>query len=164
MNNKQKFNNIEMDLQAMKLTQMGAKIKMQNSKSCYIEFDLDNIFVSYFYSMNKHGKYFLSRVLPYPISIEEFNNENNMLQLIKEDVERFENGVKSHNIDQFIFSNHLQIENIKMLEDLFLFYNIDKSNLDSITKKIKELQEIIIKSVNEEKRVYEKKDPTHLKI
>lgn len=164
MNNKQKYSNVEMDLQTMRLTQMGAKIKTQSSKSCYIEFDVDNIFVSYFYSMNRHGKYFLSRVLPYPLSIDEFKNENDLIDLIKQDIEQFKNASHSHNIDQFIFSNQLQIENIKMLEDLFLFYNVDKKNLDEITRKIKELQDFIVKSVDEEKRVYEKNDPTHLNI
>lgn len=148
-----RFANAQIDAHLMELTQMGAKIKVFNSKTCYVEFETHDIFISYLYNANKHDKYFLSRVLPYPESISSFNEEEDIIHLIAEDMRQFQNAANSHNIDRFIYTNRLQVENITLLEELFLHYNVKKEDLELICKKVEELQELIKSCAHEEDKI-----------
>lgn len=158
-----RFANAQMDAQLMVLKQMGANIKVFTSKACYVEFETGDIIVSYFYNANKHDKYFLSRIRPYPESIlDGFDDENDVINMIAEDIKQFKNAMHSHNIDEFICTNKMQVENITLLEELFLYYNVKKEDLDKICDKVKELQDLIRSCANEENRVYTDKNPQNI--
>lgn len=70
--------------------------------------------------------------------------------------------MNSHNIDEFICTNKMQVENITLLEELFLYYNVKKEDLDKICDKVKELQTLIRSCANEEDRVYKDKNPQNI--
>lgn len=73
---------------------MGAKIKVFNSKTCYVKFDMDRFSLSW-HVVNKHDRYFLLVILPLIFeSINEFDDENDLIKLIEEDVKQFWKCVK----------------------------------------------------------------------
>ncbi len=153
----------EVAFNSMKLRQMGADVKVINSKMSYVKFDINGFKVSYVYNINKHGKYFLERISPYPIALREFDDEDDIIEIIKIDLEQFRNAVKSHNIKSFIDINRRLSEVIKKFEDLFLYYNVPEEENTIIYEKLNEIEKEIEKTKNSAKRVYHKKDPDFLK-
>ncbi len=153
----------EVAFKSMKLRQMGADVKVINSKMCYVKFDINGLKVSYVYNINKHGRYFLERIAPYPIALREFDEENDIIDIIEIDIEQFKNALGSHNIDSFIDINRRLSEIIKKFEDLFLYYNVPEEENEIIYKKLDDIEKEIEKTKNSAKRVYHKKDPDFLK-
>lgn len=146
----------------MKLTQLGATVKQVTSKMCYVKFELENFELVYVYNLNKKGKYFLERVKPYPLPIKEYNSESDVIDIIKIDMEQFKNATNSRNIDEFISINSELHNTIKQFEDLFLYYNVPKSEADMILEKITEIQDEIKKTKETSTRLYFRKDPENI--
>ncbi len=152
----------ELTLHSMELTQMGAEISIVNSKLCFVKFHVNEIDVMYVYNVNKKGKYFLERIEPYPLPLKEFEDESDIIKIIKIDLEQFKNATKSSNIKTFININRKLHRTIKKFEDLFLYYNIPEGPVMDIMEKLIEIDDKIdeIKQVSD--RVYTKKDPDNL--
>lgn len=146
----------------MKLIQMGAKVEQINSKMCYVKFCIENFEVAYVYSISKKNKYFLERIKPYPLPIKDFDNEEDVVEVIQIDIRQFCNAVKSRNIEGFIKVNTALNKTIKEFEDLFLYYNVPQIETEIIMKKIDEIHEEIIKTRNGSERVFFEKDPDSL--
>ncbi len=157
-----KFIDSQASQHEMKLIQMGAKVEQINSKMCYIEFNIDDIEVSYVYNINKNNKYFLERIKPYPLPIKDFEKEEDVVKLIYIDIEQFKNASKSKNIDEFIHINTELNKTIKQFEDLFLYYNVPHIETEIITEKINEIHDEIIKTKENSERVFFDKDPDNL--
>lgn len=158
-----KYMNSEASQHEMKLIQMGAKVKFVNSKMCYVKFCIDDIEVAYVYNINKHNKYFLERVKPYPIPAKEFDYEEDVINVITTDIKQFKNANNSHNIHEFIKINKELNHTIKEFEDLFLYYNVPSEEIDIILTKIREIHQEIIKTQQQSERVFFEKDPETLK-
>lgn len=158
-----KYVRSETNQHTMKLIQMGADIKVISSQMVYVSFQITkNFTVSYVYNINKKNKYFIERIKPYPITVKEFNTAEDVINIIKIDVEQFRNAVKSHNIYDFITINRDFHNIILSFEDLFLYYNIEKENIDKLLSNIKEIKQIIENAKVADSRVYFKKEPEHL--
>lgn len=159
---RQRYLRAGMDSDLMELRQMGAKIDIISSKTCYIKLEVSGHKLSYIYNANKHDRFFLSRIMPYAMDIAEFETERDLIELIKIDIEQFQNAINSHNIDEFISINRTMAQNVKMLEDLFLYYNVEKSELDQLQVLANDFKKIIIDASRHDKRVYDKKEPNNL--
>ncbi len=145
----------EISVDSMKLKQMGGIVKIINSKMCYVNFNIKGLKIAYAYNVNKDGKYFLERILPYPLPIKEYDAEAMVVDVIKLDVEQFRNALNSHNIDEFIeVSKQINIS-AKIFEDLFLHYNVPCDNLKLIHEKLNELDELIEETKSFSKKIYE---------
>ncbi len=157
-----KYINSEASQHEMKLIQMGAKVEQINSKMCYVKFNISDIEVAYVYNINKKNKYFLERIKPYPLPLKEFDNKEDMVKIIEIDMRQFQNACNSRNIEEFIKINIELNKTIKEFEDLFLYYNVPKIGNVIIMKKIKEIQEEILKTKEKSQRVFFDKDPDNL--
>ncbi len=152
----------EMMEQSIKLQQMGGKITTINSKLCYVTFDLSGFKVSYVYNVNKKDRYFLERIQPYPLPLEELDSEDDVIDVIKIDLQQFKNATKSHNIDKFVSIAHNLNKTFHKFEDLFLYYNLSEENTKYFYDKVRELEQEIQKIKEESPRVYFDKEPDDL--
>ncbi|PAT01353.1 hypothetical protein CI105_07175 [Candidatus Izimaplasma bacterium ZiA1] len=158
-----KYINSEANQHVMKLIQLGAAVQVVSGKMVYASFKFEqDVEVSYAYNINKNNKYFLERIKPYPLSIKEFENPEDVIELIKIDYDQFTNAVKSHNIKNFIKINNSLNKSIKAFEDLFLYYNIPAEYTQKIEHNIEKIQETIQKASKECNRVFFTKEPENL--
>jgi aspartate carbamoyltransferase catalytic subunit len=152
----------ELSLQTMELRQMGADVSVVNSKMCYVKFVVNEVEVEYVYNINKKGNYFLERIKPYPLPIKEFQDESDVISIIKIDLEQFENASLSSNINTFININRKLHRTIKKFEDLFLYYNIPENHVMEIMSKLIEIDGHIDEIKVKSDLVYKKKQPDNL--
>jgi len=131
--------NAEVSQHTMKLQQMGAKVDVINSTLCYVNFDLEGLVLQYVYNVTRKGNYFVERVLPYPLALEEFDDEKDVVKLIKDDVDKFKNALKCHHIESFINIAKQIHKTFNSFEDTFLNYNIPAEKVNKIYKKIQAL-------------------------
>lgn len=158
-----KYLSAEIMQQSMKLKQMGAEVTVINSKLCYISFDLSGFKVSYVYNVNKKGRYFLERIKPYPLPLREFENENDVIDIINIDLDQFKNAIKSHNIDKFIAIAR-KLDNVfHKFEDLFLYYNLPEAEIKRLYDEILQFESDIERIKDTAERICFEKEPEFLK-
>tara|TARA_Y100000588_G_C13665295_1_gene673835 strand:- start:72 stop:554 length:483 start_codon:yes stop_codon:yes gene_type:complete len=158
-----KYLNAEIMQQSMKLKQMGADVTVINSKLCYIAFDLSGFKVSYVYNVNKKNKYFLERIKPYPLPLREFDNEDDVIDIINIDLDQFRNAIKSHNIESFITIARKLDSVFHKFEDLFLYYNLPEDETKRLYDEILEMEKDIERIKESSERICYDKDPEYLK-
>jgi len=158
-----KYINAEIMQQSMKLKQMGADVTVINSKLCYISFDLSGFKVSYVYNVNKKDRYFLERIKPYPLPLREFDNEDDVINIIDIDLEQFKNAIKSHNIDHFITIARKLDSVFHKFEDLFLYYNLPEAETKRLYEEILAFEKDMENIKESAERIYFEKDPEFLK-
>jgi len=134
------INSAEVSQHTIKLQQLGAKVQVINSTLCYVQFDLDGVQLQYVYNVNHKGNYFLERIQPYPLAIEEFDSEHDVVKLIQSDVNKFRNALKSRHVEQFISIAKQIGKTFSTFEDTFLNYNIPTEKVEKIYKKILALE------------------------
>lgn len=157
-----KYINAEVMQHTMKLQQMGAKVTVVNSKHCYVSFDIGGFTVSYSYNVNAKGKYFLERIKPYPLPLKVFDKEEDVIEIIKIDLEQFKSAIRSHNINDFIdISRHLNIH-LKKFEDLFLYYNIPSEEIKILIDHLQKIDDDIERIKEKSERLYFVKEPDNL--
>lgn len=128
-----------------------------------VKFNLNGNKITYAYHLNEDNTYFLERIKPYLLSVGDFQYEEDIVDIIRVDIEQFRNAMNSSNYTQFIeIDNHLS-KLVRLFEDLYLYYNIEKEDLlrldDSVDCILDNIKDIMKKS----ERVYTKKDPEVLK-
>lgn len=155
-----------MEMQAeqheMVLKQMGGEVLQMPSKCCYVRFQVGDFRVAYVYNINKSKRYFLERLKPYPLPLQEYENEEDVIETIKVDLEQFKNAANSKNIDSFIKVNQELNKTAKAFEDLFLYYNVETFHTETILQKIEEIKQEISKTIGDSERVYDKTEPHYL--
>ncbi len=134
------INSAEVSQHTIKLQQMGAKVQVINSTLCYVHFEIEGLELEYVYNVNHKGNYFLERIKPYPLAIEEFDNEHDVVKLIQSDVTKFKNALKSRHVERFISIAKQIGKTFSTFEDTFLNYNIPTEKVDKIYKKILALE------------------------
>ena len=131
--------NAEVSQHVLKLQQLGAKVNVINSTLCYVNFDVSGFVLQYVYNVNHRGNYFLERTKPYPIALQEFDSEKDVVRLIRKDVEKFKNALKSHHIDLFItLARHIN-KTFSNFENTFLDYNLPAAFVEDILKRIQDI-------------------------
>jgi hypothetical protein len=158
-----KYVNAEALKHSMKLNQLGGNVTQINGKMCYVQFVVNNYELEYVYNINPKGQYFLERIKPYPLPLKEFNNEDDVVNIIEIDLEQFTNATQSHNIDAFVSISSKLNETLKRFEDLYLYYNVPEVETKIILEKIEEIQSEILKTKETCERVYFRKDPEFLR-
>ncbi|MBN2899821.1 MAG: hypothetical protein JXO44_13715 [Clostridia bacterium] len=157
-----KYINAEVMQHSMKLQQMGAKVNVVNSKLCYVSFDVCGFAVAYAYNVNAKGKYFLERIKPYPLPLKVFEREEDLIDIIRIDLEQFKNAIRSHNINDFIdISRHLSMQ-LKRFEDLFLYYNIPEDEIKALISHLEKIDDDIERIKGTAERLYFVKEPENL--
>jgi hypothetical protein len=157
-----KYINAEVMQHSMKLQQMGAKVNVVNSKLCYVKFDVGGFTVSYAYNVNAKDKYFLERIKPYPLPLRVCENEEDIIDIIRIDLEQFKNAIRSHNINDFIdISRHLSMQ-LKKFEDLFLYYNIPADEIKTLIGHLENIDEDIERIKSKSERLCFVKEPENL--
>ncbi len=157
-----KLVNAEVLEHTMRLRQMGADVKVINSKMCFVVFHMDEYDVAYSYNVNKKGKYFLERIKPYPLALREFEKEQDVIDVIEIDLDQFKNANRSHNIDEFIEINRRLTQSVRKFEDLFLYYNVPKEEMDVILNSLEEIDAHISRTKETAERIYYKKNPENI--
>jgi hypothetical protein len=154
--------NFEANSHLIKLTQMGADVKIINSKMCYVKFDIEGFKLSYVYNINKKGKYFLERIAPYPLPIREFENEQDVINIINIDRKQFTSAIEHYEIEDYVCINKKLNETMKKFEDLFLYYRVNKEKCSDILKKINAINDEIKDIQKSSERIFFEKEPFHL--
>lgn len=148
--------------QTMKLRQMGADIEVINSKLCYVKFKINNVDLAYVYNINKKNEYFLERTKPYPLPLKVFKCEADVVETIAIDIEQFKNMSASKNVGNFIdFLKEMKLA-VNKFEDLILYYNVSKDDIDEFQTILKTLNKKIETSKETSERLYFKKNPDFL--
>lgn len=124
----------------IKLQQLGAKVNVIRSTLCYVDFDLEELELQYVYNVNHKGNYFLERIKPYPLALEEVGSEKDVIKLISKDMEKFKNVLKSSHSQEYIAMANQISKTFSTFEDTFLNYNIPAEKIQKIYKKILALE------------------------
>lgn len=141
------------------LREMGAKVLELQGVQVLIKFNFDGFLITYSYTINSDNTYFLERLKPYTLAVGDFEEEEQILDIIKEDIDQFKNAMKSSNFDKFITINNHLTQLVRIFEDLYLYYNISKDDVlkldSSVDSVLEEVREVFKRST----RAYTKKDP-----
>ena len=146
------------------LKKLGARVLDIQGIMFYVKFILnDNVKLSYIYHLNPDNTYFLERIKPYSMAIGEYDNEEDIVDTIRVDLEQFKNAMNSKNFVSFIEIDNKISKLVRIFEDLYLYYNIESSDLDTLEDGVYKVLEIIKDIQSRSERVYYKKDPDILK-
>ncbi|GAU79745.1 hypothetical protein [Fusibacter sp. 3D3] len=124
-----------------------------------VKFDISGHKITYAYHLNEDNTYLLERVKPYFLSIGFYKDEEDIVDCIKVDIDQFRNAMHSSNFEQFIeIDNHLS-KLVRLFEDLYLYYNINKDDLCKLDQSVDVILDNIKEIMKHSDRVYTKKDP-----
>ena len=115
------------------LRQLGAdKIQKVKGDLYFIKFMLDDdLEVMYTYNINAKNKYFLQRIMPYPLPQGAFSNEIKLVDFIKKDIKKFKEGLKSKYFDDYLETTAHAYKFIQQLDDFYLNYHVEEDSLAS---------------------------------
>ncbi len=153
---------MEAEQHEMKLRQMGGEVLQLNSRCCYVRFMVGDFRLSYVYNINRSNHYFLERLKPYPLPLNEYESEEDVVEMIRRDLEHFENAAKSKNINSFLKVNQELNKTAKAFEDLFLYHNVETFHTETILKKLDEIKDEIRKTVDDSDRLFKEEEPSSL--
>ncbi len=145
------------------LKAMGAKVIDIEGIMSLVKFNIKGNKISYAYHLNDDGTFFLERIKPYTLAIGDFKCEEDIIDVLKVDIEQFENAMNSKNYDQFIEIDEHITKLVRLFEDLYLYYNISKEDLLSLDESVNCVLDNIKTIMKHSERVYTKKDPDVLK-
>ncbi len=149
----------EMSQHEMILNQMGADVKVIRGIMCYVQFKIKETSVKYVYHINNSNNYFLQRISPYPMNIGSYANKDEIIAVIKHDINQFRNASNSTVFHNFIAVNKRFHETLRHFEDLYLYYNIPHEIFEHLNTSIDKIENLITEYKQTCKRVYFEKDP-----
>ena len=124
-----------------------------------VKFNIEEHKITYAYHINEDNTYFLERVKPYFLNVGTYQTEEEIVDIIKVDIEQFRNAIKSSNFNSFIEIDEHMSQLVRLFEDLYLYYNIDKEDLRALDEGVDGILETIKEIMRHSARVYTKKDP-----
>lgn len=145
------------------LEKMGAKVIDVHGIMYMVKFIIRDIKISYIYHVNRDNTFFLERIKPYVIPVGDFDTEEDILEIIRIDIEQFDNAMHSSNFNEFIEIDRHISRLVRTFEDLFLYYNVSKEDLSDIHDKTESILSKIHEIKNKSERVYFKKEPESFK-
>jgi len=145
------------------LKKYGARVLDIQGIMFYVKFNIDGTKISYIYHLKPDNTYFMERIKPYTMPIGDFDSEEEIVDIIKVDVEQFKNAMKSHNFESFIKVDNNIGKLARIFEDLYLYYNISEKDLDMLNDEIKTVLDIMKNIKGHSERVWTKKEPEVLK-
>ncbi|MCK8059076.1 MULTISPECIES: hypothetical protein [unclassified Fusibacter] len=154
---------IRHDMCKQELNSMGAKVLDLQGVMTFVKFRFNDTKIAYIYNIRPDNTYFFERVKPYAMAIGEFASEEEIIDLIKIDIEQFKNAMHSSNFNKFIEIDSDIAKTVRIFEDLYLYYNIRKEDLESLASEVSDMLAAIRKIKDSSERVYFKKDPDSFK-
>lgn len=145
------------------LKKLGAKVIDIKGVMTLVKFNIEGTEIAYIYQVHSDNTFMLERVKPYTMPVGDFDSEEDMVDVIKVDIEQFTNAMKSKNFSKFIQIDYNISKLVRIFEDLYLYYNIEKEDLDLLNKEVHVVLDIIKNIRNRSERVYFKKEPDVLK-
>lgn len=145
------------------LKKFGAKVISIQGIMIYVKYKIKDTKLEYIYHINPDNTYFLERIKPYVMAVGDFATEEDIVDIIKIDIEQFENAMNSKNFKDFIEVDEKISKLVRYFEDLYLYYNIPKEDLNLLKNEVDTILNSIIDIKNKSKRVYHKKDPESFK-
>lgn len=140
------------------LKKLGAKVLDIQGIMFYVKFILnDSVKLSYIYHLNPDNTYFLERIKPYSMAIGDFDNEEDIVDTIRVDLEQFKNAMNSKNFVNFIEIDNKISKLVRIFEDLYLYYNIEAEDLNKLKDGVYNVLEIIKDIKSHSERVYYKR-------
>ncbi|OPJ56323.1 hypothetical protein [Alkalithermobacter paradoxus] len=149
----------EMSQHEMVLNQMGGKVEVIRGIMVYVKFDINNTSIEYVYHINNADNYFLQRISPYPMIMGTFATKDEIIKVIRYDMDQFRNAAKSTMFESFIEIHKGFHTSLRHFEDLYLYYNVPHDVFDNLVEEISRIEELIKDCKSKSKRVYFKKDP-----
>jgi len=144
------------------LREMGAEVISVQGVMFFVKFNLESFKIVYLYRINKYNNYYLERIKPYPSPAGAFKTEEEVVDIIQIDVEQFKNAMNSKNFDLYIEIIKSLCNSVRKFEDLFLYYNVNRDELETIRAEVEKIKDVIEFAVEHDKRVYYKKEPDTL--
>jgi flagellin-specific chaperone FliS len=151
------------ELNKEELKKLGAKFIDIQGVMFYVKFRINNYKISYLYHLNSDNTYFLERIKPYTMAVGNYSTEEEIVDLIKVDIEQFSNAMKSKHFKNFLDIDMNISKLVRIFEDLYLYYNLDDDDIDKINGELDQLLEIFLQIKFKSERVYLKKEPDVLK-
>ncbi len=145
------------------LKAMGANMLDIQGIMYYVKFNLEGHPISYMYHLKEDNTFYMERIKPYTMPLGDYDNEEDIVDVIRIDIDQFRNAMHSKNFERFItIDDHISTL-VRLFEDLFLYYNIDKQDLDQLDGRVNAVLETILTIMEKSNRVYKKKDPDVLR-
>lgn len=145
------------------LKDLGAKVISVQGVMFYVKFKIKDIKISYMYHIKTDNTYYLERIKPYFMTIGDYESEEDIIDIIKIDLEQFTNAMNSKNFNDFIDIDRRITKLVRYFEDLYLYYNVPKDDLTIIKDEVDTILDTILEIKDRSKRVYHKKDPESFK-
>lgn len=145
------------------LRQLGAKVISIQGIMFYVKFKVKDTKISYMYHVKTDNTYYLERIKPYFMSIGDYHSEEDVIDIIKIDLEQFKNAMNSKNFNEFIDVDQSITKLVRYFEDLYLYYNVKKDDLGIIKDEVNIILDKILEIKGRSERVYHKKDPESFK-
>ena len=127
------------DMINVMLRQMGAvSIKTTPAYISIAKFEIGDIRLTYMYEVKDENIY-LQRVDPYPMMIGKIYNDQQVVEIIAADLERFRNAYNSSNFSRFLhIAGDMSSVNME-IENLFMRHNVSKADLEKIDSMMEEI-------------------------
>ena len=127
------------DMINVMLRQMGAvSIKTTPAYISIAKFEIGDIRLTYMYEVKDENIY-LQRVDPYPMMIGKIYNDQQVVEIIAADLERFRNAYNSSNFSRFLhIAGDMSSVNME-IENLFMRHNVSKADLEKIDAMMEEI-------------------------
>lgn len=151
-----KYISIQESMLKLQLEQLGAEIHKMKGSMCYVLLTIGGIKFKYLYHINRKNKYCLQRISPYNIPIATFDTEEEIIDTIKTDINKFNNANNSKKFQDFIETNRSLLDISKSFEDAYLHYNISKYDLKDINDEILNIKNKLNHIINNSQIVYPK--------
>lgn len=121
------------------LRKLGAKVTTIQGVMFYVKFEIGTTRLAYMYHIKSDNTYYLGRAKPYCMTIGDYETEEDVVDFIKNDLEHFKNAMNSKNFDEFIEIDQSVTKLVRNFEDLYLYYNVPKGDIDDIKKEVEEI-------------------------
>ena len=120
------------DMINLVLRQMGAvSIKTSPAYINIAKFEIGNLRLTYMYEVKEEDIY-LQRISPYPMMIGKIYNEQQVVEIIANDLKKFNNACSSSNFSKFISIANDVVSFDKEIENLFMSHNVSKEDLEEV--------------------------------
>ncbi len=102
----------------------------------------EEVRLTYMYEV-KEEEIYLQRVSPYPMMIGKIYNEQQVVDIIKLDLQKFQSAYNSTNFNKFIeLASYVTTFN-KDIENLFMTHNVPREKLEQIEEEMSKLHQLI---------------------
>lgn len=141
------------------LKKLGARVIDIQGVMSLIKFNIEGTKITYIYHLNDDNTYYMERIKPYTMPVGDYNTEEEIVDVIRVDIEQFKNAMHSKNFSKFIEIDYNISKLVRIFEDLYLYYNIKGEDLGKLDNEIHLLLDIIKQIKADSERVYFKKEP-----